>query len=121
MPTAIEYLKEAVDKTTAQDRSNAGTFHSAVEYQLRLKGWLVVREFPVTGRGDHHQGRIDLVVFSPCRIAIELDKSRIREKSKFKLSLFEGLKFVILRETGEVISLNEPMKKEGRVAGPGQE
>ena len=118
---AIEHLKEAVDKTTSQERSNASTFHSAVEYHLRLKGWLVVREFQVTGRGDNHQGRIDLVVFCPCRMAIELDNSRIREKSRFKLSLFEGLKFVILRETGEVISLNNSVGKEGRVAGPGQE
>jgi len=120
MQTALQHLKEVVRQTTPHERFNSKTFHDAVEFKLRSKGWLVVREFLVTSRGDGYRGRIDLVVFSPCHMAIELDWTKVREKSRFKLSLFEGLRFVILRETGEVISFNQTMRKEGGVSGPRQ-
>jgi hypothetical protein len=55
---------------------------------------------------------MDLVVMSPVRIAIELDRAAIRRKSLFKLEQFDGLRFVILRKSARVIQCrpqgNEP-------------
>lgn len=93
----IRQLIEAVSRTTARQRASAETFQQAVEDELRAKGWEVFREFCVKDRGDGVRGRIDLVVTSPVRIAIELDRARIRNKSLFKLAQFDGLRFVILR------------------------
>jgi len=99
----IRQLIEAVSRTTARQRASAKTFQQAVEDELRAKGWEVFREFWVKDRGDGVRGRIDLVVTSPVRIAIELDRARMRNKSLFKLAQFDGLRFVILRQGSRVL------------------
>ena len=99
----IRQLVEAVSRTTPRQRVSAKTFQQAVEDELRAKGWEVFREFCVKDRGDGFRGRIDLVVTSPVRIAIELDRARVRKKSLFKLAQFDGLRFVILRQGSRVL------------------
>ena len=74
-----------------------------MENELRAKGWKVLREFCVKDRGDGVRGRIDLVVMSPVRIAIELDRTSVRKKSRIKLAQFDGLRFVILRQSARVL------------------
>lgn len=99
----IRQLIEAVSRTSLSQRSSAKTFQQAVENELRAKGWKVFREICVKDRGDGVRGRIDLVVTSPVRMAIELDRTSARKKSRFKLAQFDGLKFVILRQGARVI------------------
>jgi len=99
----IRELIEAVSRTTPRQRTSARIFQQAVEDELRAKGWEVFREVCVKDRGDGFRGRIDLVVTSPVRIAIELDRARVRKKSLFKLAQFDGLRFVILRQGSRVL------------------
>jgi len=99
----IQQLMEAVSRTSLSQRASAKTFQQAVEDELRAKGWEVSREFCVKDRGDGVRGRIDLVVTRPVRIAIELDRARMRKKSLFKLAQFDGLRFVILRQSSCVL------------------
>jgi hypothetical protein len=99
----FQEIVEAVSRTTLHQRSDAKKFQRALENELRAKGWKVLREFCVKDRGDGVRGRIDLVVTNPTRLAIELDRVGVRKKSRFKLSQFDGLKFVILRQSGRVI------------------
>jgi hypothetical protein len=99
----IRQLAEAVSRTSPGQRSNAKAFQQALENELRAKGWKVLREFCVRDRGDGVRGRIDLVVTSPVRIAIELDRASVRKKSRFKLAQFDGLRFVILRQGARVM------------------
>ena len=98
----LQQLREAVSRTNLSQRASAKTFQRAVEDALRAKGWEVSREFCVKDRGDGVRGRIDLVVTRPVRIAIELDRARMRKKSLFKLAQFDGLRFVILRQGSRV-------------------
>jgi len=115
----IRQLIEAVSRTTPRQRASAKTFQQAVEDELRAKGWEVFREFCVKDRGDGVRGRIDLVVASPVRIAIELDRARVRKKSLFKLAQFDGLRFVILRQSARVLKCelqrNEPDGKKTKI------
>jgi len=96
-------LLEAVHRTNLKQRSTARAFQEAIEIELRKKAWKVVREFRVKDRGDGTPGRIDLAVMNPLRIGIELDRATIRKKSLFKLAQFDGLTFVILRQSARVV------------------
>jgi hypothetical protein len=73
------------------------SFHDAVQRSLKAHGWVVEREWNVCDRGDGRPGSIDLVVTSPYRIGIELDRGAPRDKSLLKLSRFEGLRVIVLR------------------------
>ena len=108
----FQQLIEVVSRTSLHQRSDAKKFQQAVENELRAKGWKVLREFCVKDRGDGAGGRIDLVVTSPRRIAIELDRVGVRKKSQVKLAQFDGLKFVVLRHSGRVIACEKKGQNE---------
>ena len=70
-----------------------------METGLLAAGFKVDREFSVPDRGDGKmKGFIDLVITSPERVAIELDRKKPRKKSILKLRQFDGVKIIVLRE-----------------------
>ena len=86
---------------------NSYSFHDAVESALKKQGWMVIREFQVNNRGDGRRGFIDLAVMHPVRIGLELDRKSPQKKSLFKLKQFQGVRFVILRESRRIIPVDE--------------
>jgi hypothetical protein len=101
--TPLTVLTKILFDLPAAAFKNACSFHDAMEDALKMHGWTVMREFQVKNRGDGRVGYIDLVVMHPIRIGLELDRKSPKRFSLFKLSQFEGLRFVILREDKRIV------------------
>lgn len=90
---------------------DAALFHGSLGFRLRMLGWEVIDEFPMEYRaraGHLVDGRIDIVVLSPVRLAIELDRVRVRKKSWLKLAAFPGHRLAITRSPVIQFHLPEP-------------
>lgn len=92
-----EVLLEIVSKMPEHRRRDSQSFRGHIERHLKALGWELNPEWRIEDRGDGQPGLIDLVITAPQRIAIEFDRAEPREKSLFKLSRFDGLRFVVLR------------------------
>lgn len=91
-------LRQVVERIPNAHRHDAHSFHSAVHLGLKNLGWEVIREWHIADCGNGRPGFIDLVVTQPQPIAIEIDRINARQNSIAKLSRFDGLRAVVLRE-----------------------
>jgi hypothetical protein len=99
---------------------HAKTAQNEIIEHLKSKGYSCNSEHIVTYRGDHRQGRIDIVATKNNQVvAIEVDKCSPRKKSMVKLNNFKADgKYVLLRKNitpysiGDVSVIGLPVKKE---------
>lgn len=115
---AIETLRHVFVGLPKSCRCDSRQFHDAFENALRALGWSVAREYPVADRGNGSPGAIDLVVTSPERIAIELDRLTPRRNSISKLSRFDGLGVVVLREQADDQAIVDVTNYRANESGP---
>lgn len=99
----LDGIIENICKTMPEwAKKRATAFNAILRYRLEISGCKVRDEVEVPNRGDGRKGKVDLVIDEPEKIAIEVDRRSVRQKSIFKMAqLTEHKPMSILREPKE--------------------